>query len=387
MQPQDARSLAWLSGSYGYGSDLAYFEAIFAAVVQRFPDTEIPVVTDWPVEGYPGLPLLPILAYFDIPLDRTLSNGTAYGASIRIPTLGTAWRIARLRARVFVIIEFTPTSILAVLVASLTRRRTVLLVESDPRFRGAKPRRVVSWIKRLVTRRCDSILVANEAGRSYLRDVVGAPMDKVLVGPYLTSDPAGSTPSPIDQPDGPVRLLFLNSVSARKGIFELVEALASLGPSASSTWHLDIVGDGDAVSAVKEHVQRYGIEKHVTWHGRVPYRETGAFYRACDIVVCPTLADYRSLAGFEAVNAGRPVLMSEHDGAAEEIKRSQPESRIVDPLDPQAFRETLEAMIGDRETVARTRSGRVAVPREFALSSVVDNFALAVARASHEPMA
>lgn len=375
--------VVWVSSSYGYDGDLMYFADLFREFARRFPRGVVPVSQDFPVGRYPDLPLLPVLRFHSIGRTRRRVGAAVYTGQHRFLSLGSLLRLARLRPDVMLLIEFGPAPLAGALIAPFLRARTVLLVESDPSRRGAPGGRWVSLLKRLVGRRADAVLVSNSIGRQFVERVVRPDADRLIVGPYLTSSPAEPVPGAPGQRDGAGtrRLLFLNSLVLRKGILELVDALGAMSPAARGRWHLDVVGSGDAAAAVVERVRALGLQDHVTFHGRVPYSETGPHYRRADLVVCPTLADYRSLSGFEAVNAGKPVLLSRYDGAHHEIAGRAAGATVVDPLDRTSFAAVIEELVLDDEVWERRRAAAADVPPDFTVAQCGANVEAAVRRA------
>lgn len=371
--------VAWISSAYGYNGELVYFQDIFAEFHRRFPLGIIPVNREFPVDRYPGLPLVPMLGFHLLGRTSRSVGDVTYVGVRRIPTLATWWRLVRLRVDAHLLIEFSPTALVGFIVAKAGRRSTVLMIESDPSYRGAPAGRISRAIKRFVAQRVDVVLVSNEIGAAFVRDELCVSGDKMLVGPYLTSCPTGMQPSePIGGRGDRVRLLFLNSIVARKGLTELIDALAALPFASRDRWVLDVVGDGSELQAIRQRVADVGLTANVVFHGRTPWNETGRYYANSDLVVCPTLADYRSLGGFEAVNAGKPVLVSRYDGAHAEILRYAAGARLIDPRDLPAFTMILEELILDDEAFAATRQAAAAVPERFSLRSVGQNVENAV---------
>ena len=184
----DAR-VAWVSGAYGYNGDLIYFRDIFAEFARRFPSGIVPVDRSFPVGRYPELPLRPILAFIRLKRSRRRVGDVEYLGVYRVPTLGAIVRLLRTGAHAHILIEFSPTSLAGFVAARIARRRTILLLESDPAFRGAPGGRLSLMVKRFVARRADAIVVSNRLGERFLRKTLGVEHDRVVVGPYLTSAP------------------------------------------------------------------------------------------------------------------------------------------------------------------------------------------------------
>jgi glycosyltransferase involved in cell wall biosynthesis len=372
--------VAWIASAYGFGDDLAYYRQIFAEFIRRFPRTVIHVHRSYPVDHYPELPMRADFTFLVSERHRTIGNGVPYAGRLRLPTPGTVWRIFRERADVVIIIEFTPTALVGWLSARLRRKRILLLVECDPVFRGAVPKPVVTAVKRRIALASNAVLTSNQHGHRYLREVLRLPEAHITVGPYLTSDPG--LPELGAQPTSDrVRFLFLNTISQRKGITQLIEALASVPEGLRDQWTLAVVGSGDQDELVRSLVAERGLTGNVTFHGRVPHSETPGFYAGADIVVCPTLGDYRSLAGIEAVNSGKGVIVSTKDGASEEILRYAAAAWEVDPLDGPAFTKTLTDLLSDRAALSARLSAAQTPPPEFSVETVGDSYQRAMERA------
>ncbi len=141
--PSEAK-VAWLSGAFGYGGELMYFEQIFAELARRIPQAVVLVARDFPIDRYPQLPLRPILNFHVFGRAQRTVGEVTYTSLRRVPSLASLRRIRALRPEVLVITETSLTAISGFLLAKATRTRVAMLVESDPRFRGrrtAGPRR------------------------------------------------------------------------------------------------------------------------------------------------------------------------------------------------------------------------------------------------------
>lgn len=374
-------AVALVGGSYGFGDDLAYFSQVFRSYADQLPGAVVLVRQDFPVEAYPDLPLVPALRFWTSVSEVQLPSGAGYASLRHIPKPQVARVLWRMRPRTVVVIEFTPTAMLAWLVARLRRVRTVLLVEGDPVFRVGRTGWVSRLVKSAVARRSDAVLTSNPGGATFCTEVLRVPRERLVVGPYLTSVPDGVGPAPAFDPAQGTQLLFLNSIDERKGLAEMLRALAT-SPARDRPWHLDVVGSGAAEDETRALATRLGLDDRLTWHGRVDHDKVGDFYNRCHVVLCPSLGDYRSLAGFEAVNAARPVLVSSRDGAAEELAAALPASVVVvDPLAEDDLARAADRVTDPAWVVPALEAARE-VPRAFSVTAVGENIAAAVTLAS-----
>jgi glycosyltransferase involved in cell wall biosynthesis len=104
----------------------------------------------------------------------------------------------------------------------------------------------------------------------------------------------------------------------RKGIDILLHALAGLRERRGD-FHLHIVGDGPRRAEYEGLVRRWGIQDHVTFHGRLGTPEFASLMRNCDLYVLPSLYENFSVATAEALACGVPVLATRCGGPEEFI--------------------------------------------------------------------
>lgn len=381
-QPPAPRSVAWVASSFGFGDDLAYFRPIFEGLSMRIPGFFVTVRHDFPTHRYPSLDLRPVLTFWTFRTKARLRSGAVYDGFRRVPTLTTIVGLWCQRPDITLIAEFTPTALLGWTLTRVRRRPAVLLVESDPRLRGGRVGGIAGGLKSFVARHVETVLTSNAAGEAYCLAELRVPPHRLRTGPYLTSAPTSSLPADAPRDSDPVRLLFVNSLTERKGVSELFSALTVLSARGVRGWHLDVVGDGPLADRLRAHVDEGGIADLVTFHGRVGYDEVGAHYGKAHVVVCPSLGDYRSLAGFEALNARRPVIVSTLDGAHEELEQASPLAvRVVDPRDATALVNLIESAVTDRASLAMALTAAATPPAQFTIAAVVGNVSSAVAAA------
>lgn len=373
----------WVSHSFGYDGDLMYFGEIFRKFVALVPNTGVVVDRATPYRNPYGLPLRPLMTLLRRPIRRTTPDGQVYHTEIAFPGPGLFAKLLRQRVDVFITIEFTIPALMTILVRTLSRRRRlVLLIESDPAARGVSRNPAVRRIKQWAARRADVIQTNNARGLRYIVEDLRADPARVRVAPYLTSRPPGPEPV-IAAHDGPLRLLFANSINPRKGLRELLAAIGLLDPSQRSGLAFTVVGDGPELAELEQVAQQLAMGDRLRFVGRRDYAELGAFYSDADVLAIPSLADYRSLAGFEGLAYGLALLASMHDGATEETTQDGANGFVIDPANPAAVAACLGTLIADPARVlAMRRASRALYEARFSLDAVADALGESVAIAA-----
>jgi len=370
----------WVSHSFGYGNDLMYFGEIFRSFRSLVQDTAVVVDVAKnrmaPFRNPYGLKLLPILRQFRVPVRRRGENGAEYRTEVVVPDPLLAVRVAAQKVDVLITIEFTPPALLTMLASRALRRKALLLlIESDPSGRGGSRNPLVLRVKRTAVSLADTIQTNNENGRRYLVEELRADPSRIVVAPYLTSRPPG--PEAELSADAPaLRLLFVNSIVPRKGLMECIAALERVSPMVRANVDLTIIGDGESRAEIEARAAGLGMGERLRFLGRKTYDELGPYYAASDVLLIPSLADYRSLAGFEGLGYGLVLLSSKYDGASAETVLDGRNGYVIDPLEPDDLAGRLTELASDREKVrAMRRTSLDLYDSCFSLERVAGNIA------------
>ena len=104
----------------------------------------------------------------------------------------------------------------------------------------------------------------------------------------------------------PISLLFLGTLTERKGVSDLLNALAKLA-SNHPPWHLVMAGGGD-IQRYRGLANELGVIKKITFAGWVDQSRANALVRASDLLILPSYEEGLPLVILEALGSGTPVL-------------------------------------------------------------------------------
>lgn len=153
--------------------------------------------------------------------------------------------------------------------------------------------------------------------------------------------------------DGPLRLLFVGNVIARKRLNVLLDVLGELQ---DAPWTLDIVGGEDMdrpyARACREQSERLGLRSKIVWHGSLNGTELAERFRQAHMLVVPSSYEGFGIVYLEAMGFGLPVIAGAA-GAADEIVLHDATGFLVPPDDTFSLRLQLERVIEDRELLSR----------------------------------
>jgi glycosyltransferase involved in cell wall biosynthesis len=250
----------------------------------------------------------------------------------------------------------------------LPRRPTVVTIHNvDPRRLPFGAFRVGAG----VARRVDAVVVHSAHGLDELPGRLGIPRERIHVIPhgtfdYLTDLPDEKPlPPELAEVEKPV-VMFFGLVRDYKGVDVLLEAFAHVRADAE----LWVVGESwfpledlEAVGARSPHRVRF-VPRWIT------ETEIPAYFRRADLVVLPFRQMAPSGVLHTALAFGKPLVLSRLGGFID-VAEQHGAARLVEPEDPVALAEGIDALLSDPEererlAAAAARAGR----EEYSWSAV-----------------
>ena len=179
---------------------------------------------------------------------------------------------------------------------------------------------------RTVLDRADAVLIGSGTFAQEVTEHHGTdPGRCTLIGG--ATDTRAFTPGPGDElvgrldrdGDGVTTLLFHGRVDRRKGVLDLLHALAALRGEGRPV-RLLVSGIGPDVAAVAELVEELGLQDVVEQSGYTAYAQAPDVYRRGDVFVSPTQSEGFSNTILEAMAAGLPVVTTRTVGVVDCVR-------------------------------------------------------------------
>jgi glycosyltransferase involved in cell wall biosynthesis len=152
----------------------------------------------------------------------------------------------------------------------------------------------------------------------------------------------------------PVHLVFLGYLSARKGVPELLEALASPALAALS-WRATIAGGGP-VAEFRAKANALGLADRVVFSGWINQPVASALCASADILVLPSHAEGLALSVLEGLAHGLAVVATPVGAHAEVIEPDR-SGLLTPPGDVGALSAALARVVADEALRERLRAG------------------------------
>ena len=216
-----------------------------------------------------------------------------------------------------------------------------------------------------------AVIVIGPAARLFVTEVLRVPADRVRVIINGVPEPdAAGAPAPIDDRQ---RILFLGNLSDRKGVLDLLRALAQPALDLSRL-EVTIAGGGD-VAAYQARARELGVDGVVQFTGWCDQKKVSRLLANCDMLVLPSHDEVLPLAILEALAHGVAVVTTAV-GEIPSLLTDGVDAIFVTVGDPESIAAGMQKVLevpGLRQFLALY--GRVLYLRHFCLSSFFCNVA------------
>ena len=183
------------------------------------------------------------------------------------------------------------------------------------------------------------VLVLSESWHSFVLKV--APKANVMVMKNYVSLPEILM---IDKADNTINMLFLGLLGKRKGIYDLLDALA-FSVKKMPELYLRIGGNGD-IEQAKAYAHKLGLDPYVEFLGWVGNTEKNQLLRDADMFILPSYNEGLPVSILEAMSYGIPVISTKVGGIPELITDNV-SGFLITPGDILDLQNRLERLAGD----------------------------------------
>ena len=196
----------------------------------------------------------------------------------------------------------------------------------------------------------DIIFVASQFTASTLKDFPGM-LGPIHVIPYGFPSVGKNRLYHSGLSKRPLKLLFVGSLSQRKGLANLFAAVEKFGV------HIELTIVGGKVNHIKTPVLDNALSKH-RWIPSLPHNEILRLMRDQDLLVFPSLFEGFGLVITEAMSQGTPVITTERTAGPDLIEHGR-NGWLIEAGSTEAIEAMIEELLYKPESIAE--AGREAI--------------------------
>jgi glycosyltransferase involved in cell wall biosynthesis len=208
-------------------------------------------------------------------------------------------------------------------------------------------------LRRMMLKISDACITNSHSGEKYLIETLNASQARVFVHPYEVPC-AASLLGNISKDSGKIVsfqkpiLLFVGSLTPRKGLLQLLEACVLLNRQGLDGYSVVIVGDGSQKELLEDFSKKNNLVGNIHWIGKLDYGQLGFYFDQTDAFILPTLEDTWGVVVLEAMAFGKAILCSEKAGASELVIEGQ-NGYCFDPYNQQQVANIIKKFIDDQK--------------------------------------
>lgn len=199
-----------------------------------------------------------------------------------------------------------------------------------------------------VYRHADAVVAVSEGVRNEILEWFHVASNRVtaIYNPVVPDDQLRDVPEPRHDPSEPFTIVAIGRLTRQKGFDVLIEAMRDV----PQPWRLDIWGEGDERSNLKQLIARFGLEStiHLRGYATDPY----VVLRSADLFVLPSRWEGFGNVLAEALACQCQIVATDCPHGPSEILLSGKLGRLVPVEDPSLLAAGIRDGIGKSATIA-----------------------------------
>jgi len=238
---------------------------------------------------------------------------------------------------------------------------------------------ILRWLVAWPFRAATACIVLGDIWRRWLIEDLGVPPERVAT--VVNGVPVPLGPVRPAEAHEPVEIVFLGNLLERKGVGDLLHAMALLPPSLPPV-RLTLAGGGD-MERYRAMAEELGLTQKVDFTGWLDQEAARRLLQATDLLVLPSYDEGLPLVILEALGCGAPVLCTPV-GAIPKVLRDGTDAMFCRVGDPEDLVKRLGELIADPALRHRlSAAGQASYSERFSLAAFIDRLFAVYRRQLH----
>jgi len=266
------------------------------------------------------------------------------------------WYLMKEKPDVLIIGGFSFASLISVVIKKAINCKIVLWFEGT-QYTEKNISKFRNKVRRFISQRVDSIIVASELSKQYLKTNLLNDHNPIFFTAYNNVDNEHFSNSIIHFREkmnfftrfkrkyGEQVILYVGQFIERKGIWELLAAYKKIHNSHPDV-SLILLGTGPLAKDINSYCQQHGLNR-VFFEGFVKQDDIPKYYAIADVFVLLSHWDCNPLVIFEALASGVPIVSSYRVGNVPEFVINNYNGFVVDPFNTDEVADRILKILND----------------------------------------
>jgi glycosyltransferase involved in cell wall biosynthesis len=218
--------------------------------------------------------------------------------------------------------------------------------------------RVIQTAVRSMFAVANQVVVLGRDDRKLVVETLGVASERVAIVPNAVPAPPQAH-RPINSPGYPVHILFLGNPSRRKGLHDLITALA-IEPLRGLDWRMSVAGGGNEIGTFQKMSHEKKLSDRINFTGWLDRTKTAMLLKSSDIVVLPSYAEGMAMSVLEGMSYGLCVICTPV-GSLKYVIENEVSGLLVEPGDVEHLAGALARAVTDSQLRNKLGAGAARV--------------------------
>lgn len=213
----------------------------------------------------------------------------------------------------------------------------------------------------------DELLVLSDEWKTYFDAVTSTQKSIVVNNPVMM-------PANVDSnmPQVPISILYLNHVTVKKGIFDIVELFRKNKESFKGIFKLNVAGSGIELEKFHSLVKEHELEDLIEYKGWVSGHQKDDLVRDCNLFILTSYYEGLPMSILESMAFGKPII-STNVGGIPQIVKPQQNGWLIKPGDVDALEAIFLQIKNDPAVLERYGDASLNIVQDFSAARVVQH--------------
>lgn len=171
--------------------------------------------------------------------------------------------------------------------------------------------------------------------------------------------------------DSPI-VSYIGRLDAEKHLSVLIRAFARVQAVIPKA-HLVVVGDGTDAPHLREMMYELGLDRHITFTGKVSDEDLVELHKVGDVFCMPSPAELQSIATLEAMASGKPIVAVDA-GALKELCQHERNGFLCEKDNDEQMADSIRTILTDTKLRERFGAESLAIAKTHDLQTTLKQF-------------